>query len=89
MRDYVVAGLAAGLMLSGALIAAAPPASAGCIPFGRGQMCDGPVQPDGRWQRCEVMTYLDGSRTSGCFPMGAGHAPPPLSFQPTLDHIDP
>ena len=48
-----IAGLAAALM-AGGLIAAAPPANAGCQYGGLGVIskCDGPVQPDGTWQRC-------------------------------------
>jgi hypothetical protein len=49
-----IAGMGATLM-AGGLIAAAPPASAGCL-YGGGpgvfSKCDGPVQPDGTWQRC-------------------------------------
>ena len=49
-----IAGLGAALM-GGGLLAAAPPASAGCL-YGGGpgvfSKCDGPVQPDGTWQRC-------------------------------------
>lgn len=46
--------------MAGGPIAAAPPAGAGCRnllwaehPFA--QECDGPIRPDGTWQRC--MTY--------------------------------
>jgi hypothetical protein len=48
-----IASLGTALM-AGWLIAAAPPANAGCKyggPFTSSQ-CDGPVQPDGTWQRC-------------------------------------
>jgi hypothetical protein len=49
-----IAGMGATLM-AGGLIAAAPTASAGCL-YGGGagvfSKCDGPVQPDGTWQRC-------------------------------------
>jgi hypothetical protein len=49
-----IASLGTALM-AGGLIAAAPPASAGCL-YGGGpgvfSKCDGPVQPDGTWQRC-------------------------------------
>jgi hypothetical protein len=53
-----IASLGAALM-SGGLIAAAPPANAGCQYGGPViSKCDGPVQPDGTWQRCVV---FDGS----------------------------
>lgn len=53
-------GMAAAIAISGAalvaggLIASAPPAHAGCVYGGPGiiNKCDGPVQPDGTWQRC-------------------------------------
>ena len=46
----VIAGLGAALM-AGGLIAAAPPANAGCVYGGPVlSKCDGPVQPDGTWQ---------------------------------------
>lgn len=100
MRKYLAAGLAAGLMMTGALIATAPLASAGCMPmpisrigepprFLPGQMCDGPIQSDGSWQRCEIWDEGNGATLTGCFPMGAGHAPPLLSYQPPLTRIAP
>jgi hypothetical protein len=47
-----IAGVAVLLAAAG-LIAAAPPASAGCLYGGPViSKCDGPVQPDGTWQRC-------------------------------------
>jgi hypothetical protein len=48
-----IASLGAALM-AGGLIAAAPPANAGCQYGGLGYIskCDGPVQLDGTWQRC-------------------------------------
>lgn len=52
MKRGIVGGLAALLMAAG-LIASAPPASAGCQYGGSFiSKCDGPVQPDGTWQRC-------------------------------------
>jgi hypothetical protein len=59
MKRFVVAGLTttlmAGVLTAGALIASAPPASAACQFGGIAiSKCDGPVQPDGTWQRCVV-----------------------------------
>jgi hypothetical protein len=49
-----IASLGAALVARG-LIAAAPPANAGCQYGGLViSKCDGPVQPDGTWQRCVV-----------------------------------
>lgn len=53
MEQYILRGLAAALMVGG-LVTAAPPATAGCQsgqPWSISQ-CDGPIQPDGTWQRC-------------------------------------
>lgn len=52
MGRRMVTGSAALLMAAGVLVAA-PPASAGCQYGGAFiSKCDGPVQPDGTWQRC-------------------------------------
>lgn len=78
--------LAAGLT-TGMLIAAAPPASAGCQQVNASwQTCDGPIQPDGTWQRCNIETFPGNWNKSTCYPLGNGHFLPPL--QPP-DHIDP
>ena len=82
-----VAGLAAGLM-SATLIGSAPPASAGCQPYGFDQLCDGPIQPDGTWQRCNAKppNVWTGAVESTCFTLGDDHPLPP--FDPP-GHIDP
>ncbi|MCG5431048.1 hypothetical protein LV457_01890 [Mycobacterium sp. MYCO198283] len=48
-----IAGASAALLMGAGLIIAAPPAAAGCL-YGGGfiSKCDGPVEPDGTWQRC-------------------------------------
>jgi len=97
MKQYIVAGLAAALM-AGGLVAAAPPASAGCVnpawaPHPFAQMCEDPITADGMWQRC-VTYFPNGVRNLGetdCYLMSAGEPPvgadPILSNPPT--HIDP
>ncbi len=62
MKHCIVGGLATVLM-AGALIASAPSASAGC-PYGGPVIskCDGPVQPDGTWQRCVAVPQLMDTR---------------------------
>jgi hypothetical protein len=99
MKYYVVAGVA-DMVVAGGLIAAAPPASAGCQNAGwldrpLAQMCDGPVQPDGTWQRC-VKYYaalmiggrpLDLPRNT-CYSMGPDQAPPPHGWIDQATHID-
>ena len=95
MKLYVVGGLAAVLM-AGGLIAAAPPASAGCQYGGPVlSKCDGPVQPDGTWQRCVVSTHWVPSGASSfqvperqCDLMGADQHPGGLGFADPPMHID-
>ncbi|KMO71361.1 hypothetical protein EV589_2055 [Mycobacterium sp. BK558] len=51
MKRYVV-GASAGLLIAAGLITSAP-AGAGCVYGGAFiSKCDGPVQPDGSWERC-------------------------------------
>jgi hypothetical protein len=90
-NQCTVGGLAAALVADGP-ITTAPQVSAGCKnplwashPFA--QLCDGPIQGDGTWQRC--MTYGDGfTPHNSCAQMSAGQPPgiPILSSAPT--HID-
>ena len=102
MKQYLVAGLAAAL-ITGGLIDAAPPASAGCQYTGIDVIskCDGPVQPDGTWQRCVVFqptySYLPNSvpnyGTYGvgnkrCDVMGPDLHPWGLAFNDPTTHID-
>lgn len=52
MKRSMVGGSAALLMAAG-LIVSAPPAGAGCHYGGAFiSKCDGPVRPDGTWERC-------------------------------------
>src|SRR5271163_4810509 len=95
MKHCIVGGLAAVLM-AGELIASAPPASAGCQYGGPViSKCDGPVQPDGSWQRCVVSSYLVGSGASSylvpdrsCDLMGPDQHPGGLAFAYPPTHID-
>jgi hypothetical protein len=84
VRPYLVA-VAAIVFAAGTLIVAAPRANAGCqqvLPTQ--QVCDGPVQPDGSWQRCEVKLYDISDRL--CMTMGGNTAA--LPYGPP-GHIDP
>ena len=84
MKRCIVAGLAA-LLMAGGLVDAAPPASAGCVYGGPVlSKCDGPIQPDGTWQRCVVTTHLSYQGASSflipeksCDTIGPGMADPP------------
>ena len=76
MKQFIV-GLAAAALTAGALIASAPPASAGCQ-YGGGlveKMCDGPVQDDGTWQRCVTQHTQDVINRMTCQVMGPGQNP--------------
>ncbi len=96
MKCCIVAGLAAVLM-TGGLIAAAPPAHAGCqYPgFGVISKCDGPIQPDGTWQRCVAFSHLVLNGASSylvpdkrCDSMGPDQRPGDLAFADPPAHID-
>jgi hypothetical protein len=95
MKHCIVGGLAAVLM-AGGLIAAAPPANAGCQYGGLViSKCDGPIQPDGTWQRCVAVATLVPSGASSflvpdrrCDLMGADQNPWGLGFADPPTHID-
>jgi hypothetical protein len=88
MKRCIVGGFAALLMGLG-LVHSAPLARAGCIPApGVINKCDGPVQPDGSWQRCVMTTHLSYQGASSflipeksCDTIGPGMGDPPT-------HID-
>jgi hypothetical protein len=53
MKYYIFAGLA--VVLIAGVIGSAPQANAGCQYGGIAlSRCDGPIQPDGTWQRCVI-----------------------------------
>jgi hypothetical protein len=61
-------------------IASAAPANAGCqagwTPWGGGEICDGPVAPDGNFERCQTTGVL-GFAGSNCFIVNVSTANPP------------
>jgi hypothetical protein len=95
MKQFVVGGLATALT-AGALIASAPSARAGCQYGGPViSKCDGPVQPDGTWQRCVGFAHWMGSGASSylvperrCDLMGPDQHPWELAFADPPTHID-
>ena len=95
MRRGIVGGLAALLVAAG-LIASAPPASAGCLYGGPViSKCDGPVQPDGTWQRCvAVARFVPNGLSSYLTPdkhcdlMGPDQQPADFTFADPPTHID-
>jgi len=56
--------------ISGVAVGVAAPASAGCAGAGYGvgvsSRCDGPMQPDGWFRRCD-MTYVFGFGGQNCY----------------------
>ncbi|MGB9307670.1 MAG: hypothetical protein WCB92_29530 [Mycobacterium sp.] len=93
MKQFIIAGVGTALAF-GALIAAAPQASAGCQYGGLTvSKCDGPVQPDGTWQRCAVFSgYGSGrpyySTNVNCQTLGPDQHPWGLAFNFPSEHID-
>ena len=95
MKRCLVAGLGAVLIAAG-LIASAPSAGAGCQYGGPVlSKCDGPVQPDGTWQRCVAFTHLILNGASSylaperhCDVMGPDQHPWDFAFTDPPTHID-
>jgi hypothetical protein len=95
MKRYIVGGLA-GLLMAAELVASAPPASAGCLYGGAFiSKCDGPVQPDGTWQRCAGLAPLFPRGASSylapvkrCDLMGPDQHPGDFAFADPPTHID-
>ena len=77
--------------MTGGLIGAAPPASAGCLYggwTGAVSRCDGPIQPDGIWQRCMTYSNYNFIPQNSCAQMSADQPPwIPILMSPRT-HID-
>jgi hypothetical protein len=71
----LVALTISGLVASG--IALAAPANAGCqsgwTPWGGGEICDGPIAPDGTFQRCQTVGVLGFGGSMPCFVVDANN----------------
>jgi hypothetical protein len=95
MKRCIVGGSAA-LLIAAGLIVSAPPASAGCLYGGPViSKCDGPVQPDGTWQRCvAVAQWIPSGLSSHLVPvrncdlMGPGQQSWDVAFTDPPTHID-
>jgi len=95
MKRCIVGGLGAVLM-AGGLIVSPPPANAGCQYGGPViSKCDGPVQPDGTWQRCVAVPQLIYSGASSflvpekhCDVMGPDQHPGDFAFANPPTRID-
>ena len=95
MKRCIVGGLGA-VLTAGGLIVLPPPANAGCQYGGPViSKCDGPVQPDGTWQRCVAVAHLVYSGASSflvpdkrCDLMGPDQHPWDLAFANPPTHID-
>ena len=77
MKTLVALAISA-LAASG--IALAAPANAGCqsawTPWGGGGICDGPIGPDGNFERCQQAGAM-GFGGGNCFIANVGNANPP------------
>ena len=92
MKPWITVALAT-VLTAGGLIAGAPPARAGCQNGGLvASKCDGPVQPDGTWQRCVVITTSHSGPvyqwTPDCKVMGPEQHPLGIAFNDPPTHID-
>src|SRR5271156_5308799 len=71
MKHYIFAGLAA-VLIAGVLIGSAPQANAGCQYGGIAvSRCDGPIQPDGTWQRCVLFNPVNNGSSRYLSPVNA------------------
>jgi len=79
MKTLVALTISA-LAASALAVASAAPANAGCqagwTPWGGGEICDGPVAPDGNFERCQSTGVL-GFGGTNCFIVNVGSAQPP------------
>ncbi|MCV7259079.1 CDGP domain-containing protein [Mycobacterium shimoidei] len=95
MGRCIATGLTVLWMTAG-LIAWAPPAGAGCQYGGPVlSKCDGPIQPDGTWQRCVAVPTLIYRGASSylvpnkrCDEMGPDRHPGDPAFADPPTHID-
>jgi hypothetical protein len=83
----LLAALAAAAAVSGA-VALAPAATAGCESQVFATYCDGPIRPDGTWDRCfqsaPQATYGQWGQVSGVVPsVGRCYPIDPNAFPPT------
>ncbi len=81
------------MVLAGGPITAAPPVGAGCQDRGIAvSKRDGPVQPDGTWQRCVAWNSLNSDSYSRagrrCDVIGPDLHPWGLAFNDPPTHID-
>jgi hypothetical protein len=91
-----IIGASVALLTAAGLITSATPASAGCQYGGPViSKCDGPVQPDGTWQRCvAVPQVIPRGASSYLVPakrydlMGPGQPAWDLAFADPPTHID-
>ncbi|MCV6973909.1 CDGP domain-containing protein [Mycobacterium bourgelatii] len=80
--------------MAGGLVAFAPPASAGCQYGGIFiSKCDGPIEPDGTWQRCVVYSGVSTvpnyrPHETHCEQMGPDLHPWGLAFNDPPTRID-
>lgn len=94
LRWFTASAVAVGAL--GASVILAAPASAGCETQPFAQYCDGPVRPDGTWDRCQVAfgtTNAFGAvivpSTSRCYPINPAEPWPMFPLGQPQYHIYP
>lgn len=69
--------LIGGITALGVSLAGAPQATAGCqgfwTPWGGGQRCDGPIDPNGFFQRCDTAGALGFATAPMCYQVDANN----------------
>jgi hypothetical protein len=90
MKRCMVGALTALLMAAG-MIAFSPQASAGCLYGGPVlSKCDGPIQPDGTWQRCVgVATWVPSGLSTHLVPVKHCNVMSPYQPSADLNFADP
>lgn len=73
---FVLALVFSLMAMFGASLASAAPVEAGCAPvwspWGGGERCDGPVQPNGTFERCDTVGAF-GLSTRNCYIVDANN----------------
>jgi hypothetical protein len=84
--------LVGAVEFAGVSICVAAPASAGCDYHLYAQYCDGPLLPDGTFQRCQVaygQTYPHVPTVSRCYPVDPRQPWPMLPLGQPQRHLCP
>jgi hypothetical protein len=75
--------------MAGMSVGLAAPASAGCQTQAFAQYCDGPVPPDGTWDRCQWTFQAGVPSTYRCYPIDPAQPWPMFPLGQPQYHIYP